>query len=93
MIQWVENVQKYKVTIGFLVPPIVIGLLKSGVATKYDLSSIRIAVSGAAPLGPEIEGAWKTTPGLKHITLKQAYGYSSFICTMTHISLLTCLLE
>lgn len=44
-------IQKYRVTKLSLVPPIVLALAKSPVVDKYDLSSVRFATSGAAPLG------------------------------------------
>jgi acyl-CoA synthetase (AMP-forming)/AMP-acid ligase II len=45
-----QAVQDYRITRFFLVPPIVVVLAKSPVVDKYDLSSIRCAFSGAAPL-------------------------------------------
>jgi len=43
--------QKYKLTMLPLVPPIVLAMVKSPVVNQYDLSSVRIVFSGAAPLG------------------------------------------
>jgi acyl-CoA synthetase (AMP-forming)/AMP-acid ligase II len=45
-----QAVQDYGITRFFLVPPIVVVLAKSPIVEKYDLSSIRSAFSGAAPL-------------------------------------------
>ncbi|KZV57924.1 4-coumarate--CoA ligase 2-like [Dorcoceras hygrometricum] len=52
-----ELIQKYKVTIGPFVPPIVLAIAKSPVVDKYELSSVRMVLSGAAPLGKELEEA------------------------------------
>lgn len=52
-----ELVEKYKVTIAPFVPPIVLAVSKSPVIDKYDLSSIRMVMSGAAPMGKELEDA------------------------------------
>ncbi|KAK8584931.1 hypothetical protein V6N13_138874 [Hibiscus sabdariffa] len=52
-----ELIQKYKVTIAPMVPPIVLAIAKSSETDKYDLSSVRIVKSGAAPLGKELEDA------------------------------------
>ncbi|KAL4335283.1 hypothetical protein GQ457_07G030650 [Hibiscus cannabinus] len=52
-----ELIQKYKVTIAPIVPPIVLAIAKSSETEKYDLSSVRIVKSGAAPLGKELEDA------------------------------------
>jgi non-ribosomal peptide synthetase component E (peptide arylation enzyme) len=48
-------VQKYKVSVCMLVPPIALLLAREAVVDKYDMSSLRLIISGAAPLGPELE--------------------------------------
>ncbi|XP_059645190.1 4-coumarate--CoA ligase 2-like [Cornus florida] len=56
IVPFLELIQKYKVTIGPFVPPIVLTIAKnSAVVDKYDLSSVRTVMSGAAPLGKELE--------------------------------------
>lgn len=50
-----ELIQKYKVTIAPFVPPIVLAIAKSPVVDQHDLSSIRTVMSGAAPMGKELE--------------------------------------
>lgn len=57
VVPFLELIQKYKVTIGPFVPPIVLAIVKSPVVDKYDLSSVRTVMSGAAPLGKELEDA------------------------------------
>ncbi|KAI4355876.1 hypothetical protein L6164_004605 [Bauhinia variegata] len=52
-------IQKYKVTIAPVVPPIVLAISKSPDLDKYDLSSIRVWKSGGAPLGKEVEDSLK----------------------------------
>lgn len=52
-----EQIQRYKVTVAMVVPPIVLAVVKSSETDKYDLSSVRIIMSGAAPLGKELEDA------------------------------------
>jgi len=42
------------VTILPLVPPVVLGLVKHPAVAQFDLSSVRLVFSGAAPLGEEI---------------------------------------
>lgn len=53
-----ELVDEYKVTIAPFVPPIVLAIAKSPEINKYDLSSIRTILSGAAPMGKELEDAF-----------------------------------
>jgi len=54
---FLQIVQDFKVTCMNLVPPLVLALAKHPVVDNYDLSSIRLISSGAAPLGPELEKA------------------------------------
>ncbi|XP_027070947.1 4-coumarate--CoA ligase 2-like [Coffea arabica] len=67
-----ELVQKYKVTIAPFVPPIVLEIAKSPVVDKYDLSSIRMVMSGAAPMGKELEDTVRAK--LPKAVLGQGYG-------------------
>src|SRR5262245_13614378 len=48
-------VQKHRVTILPIVPPIVLGLVKHPAVAQFDLSSVRLVFSGAAPLGEDIQ--------------------------------------
>lgn len=67
-----ELVQKYKVTIAPFVPPIVLAIAKSPVVDSYDLSSIRTLMSGAAPMGKELEDTVRAK--LPNAKLGQGYG-------------------
>ena len=44
--QYLEIIQKYKVTRGFVVPPIVLALAKHPMIDDYDLSSLQCLMSG-----------------------------------------------
>ncbi|OBT60648.1 hypothetical protein VE03_09949 [Pseudogymnoascus sp. 23342-1-I1] len=69
--KWCALVQKHSITFSYLVPPIVLLLCKHPVVSSYDLSSIRMANSGAAPLSQGmIESCLKRTG----IRVKQSYG-------------------
>lgn len=68
-----SHVQTYGITFVWIVPPIVLLMGKHPLIDKYDLSSIRMMNSGAAPLTKDlVETVWKR---LK-IPLKQGYGLS-----------------
>ncbi|KAI4377673.1 hypothetical protein MLD38_015262 [Melastoma candidum] len=67
-----ELIQKYKATIAPFVPPIVLAFAKSAEVDKYDLSSIRTVMSGAAPLGKDLEDAFRAK--LPNARLGQGYG-------------------
>ncbi|MFI5283030.1 MAG: 4-coumarate--CoA ligase family protein [Candidatus Dormibacterales bacterium] len=64
-------VQEHKVSRFFLVPPIVVVLSKSPVVDKYDLSSVKIAFSGAAPLDADTARIVSQRIGCR---LSQGYG-------------------
>lgn len=68
-----SHVQEHRITFAYLVPPVVLMLSKSPVVDKYDLSSLRMTNSGAAPLTHEIvEELWKK----RRLAVKQGYGLS-----------------
>ena len=50
-------IQTHKVTRSFVVPPIVLALAKHPLVDKYDLSSLKCLMSGAAPLGGALQTA------------------------------------
>ena len=47
-------VQEHRATKAHLVPPIVLALAKSPLVERYDLSSLQLVNSGAAPLSAEL---------------------------------------
>jgi 4-coumarate--CoA ligase len=49
-----DLIQSKKVTLFFAVPPMVLALAKHPIIDQYDLSSLRLVFSGAAPLGAEL---------------------------------------
>ena len=66
-------IQEHKITFAYIVPPVVLLLGKHPVVDQYDLSSLRMMNSGAAPLTRElVDSVYKR---LK-IPLKQGYGLS-----------------
>jgi len=70
---WCHLVQKYKVTYSYIVPPIVLHLAKHPSISSYNLSSLRMTQSGAAPLTRElIEQVYKRVG----VRIKQGYGLS-----------------
>ncbi|KAF2266284.1 4-coumarate-CoA ligase 2 [Lojkania enalia] len=66
-------IQEHKVTFAYVVPPVVLLLSKHPVVSKYDLSTVRMMNSGAAPLTKELVEAVHNR--LK-IPVKQGYGLS-----------------
>ncbi|KAF3954767.1 hypothetical protein CMV_019933 [Castanea mollissima] len=72
IVKLLELVEKFKVSIAPFVPPIVLAIAKSPEVNKYDLSSIRTVMSGAAPMGKELEDAVRAK--LPNAKLGQGYG-------------------
>ncbi|TKA48826.1 hypothetical protein B0A49_13105 [Cryomyces minteri] len=70
---WCKIVQDHRITFSYVVPPVVLLLSKHPVVEKYDLSSLRMLNSGAAPLTKEIVDAVHSKLSLK---VKQGYGLS-----------------
>lgn len=68
-----SHIQSHKITYAYVVPPVVLMLAKSPVVENYDLSSIRMMNSGAAPLTKDIvETLWQK----RKLKVKQGYGLS-----------------
>ncbi|KAK4489827.1 hypothetical protein RD792_000471 [Penstemon davidsonii] len=67
-----ELIQRHKVSVAAVVPPLVLALAKNPLVDKFDLSSIRMVLSGAAPLGKELEAALLTR--LPQAVFGQGYG-------------------
>ncbi|KAL1877094.1 hypothetical protein VTK73DRAFT_8902 [Phialemonium thermophilum] len=68
-----QLIQKYKITFSYVPPPIVLAFGKDPAVDNYDLTSLRVLHSGAAPLTKELtEAVWNRlkTP------VKQGYGLS-----------------
>lgn len=73
MEKFCQTVQKHKITMVWVAPPVILGLSKHPIVSKYDLSSIRMMNSGAAPLTKDLVEAMYAR--LK-IPVKQGYGLS-----------------
>ena len=69
--QFLELLQKYGVTMAYLVPPIVLALAKHPIVDNYDLSKLRNILSGAAPLPEPVAEACIERHSLM---LRQGYG-------------------
>lgn len=69
--QFLHIVQDYEITFAHLVPPIVLALAKHPLVDKYNLSKLRMIISGAAPLGAEVAQACAKRLGC---VVEQGYG-------------------
>lgn len=69
---FLSSIEKYRITNAFIVPPVLLAIVNNNHLLKmHDLSSLRLFLSAAAPLGKElIDKIFKLTG----LTVKQAYG-------------------
>ncbi|XP_041969445.1 luciferin 4-monooxygenase isoform X2 [Aricia agestis] len=70
--QFLETIQKYKINMTTIVPPLAVFLAKHPLVVKYDLTSLNEVWCGAAPLSSEIQKAITERTGIEHI--RQGYG-------------------
>ncbi len=80
--QFLAAIQKYRVTLSHIVPPIVLKLAKDPAIENYDLSSLKMVFSGAAPLGPELSNECMQRIGCG---IRQGYGMTE-TSPVTHSS-------
>lgn len=81
--EFCQAVQDYKITYVYVVPPIVLQLAIPSLVDRYDLSSIRMLVSAAAPLSKDlVQALWKK----RIIRVVQGYGLSE-TCAGSHMQL------
>eukprot|EP01114_Cavostelium_apophysatum_P019142 TRINITY_DN6081_c0_g1_i1.p1 TRINITY_DN6081_c0_g1~~TRINITY_DN6081_c0_g1_i1.p1 ORF type:complete len:538 (+),score=64.11 TRINITY_DN6081_c0_g1_i1:35-1648(+) len=83
LLQYLQLIQKHKPTMAHVVPPIVLALAKHPIIDKFDLSSIRVFFSGAAPLGAELQK--EAEQRIKTGFFKQGYGMSE-LSPVSHVN-------
>ncbi|TPX30419.1 hypothetical protein SmJEL517_g06029 [Synchytrium microbalum] len=82
LVQFLEAVQKYSVSHVHCAPPVAIQMAKNPIVSSYNVSSIRMLICGAAPLGGDVaQELYEKT----HIPIKQAYGMTES-SPVSHIS-------
>ncbi|KAF2134674.1 acetyl-CoA synthetase-like protein [Dothidotthia symphoricarpi CBS 119687] len=77
---FLQTIQDCRITCIYVAPPIIVRLARDKMVDKYDLSSVKMITSGAAPLTQELVDAVHTRLGIK---INQAYGLSE-TSPMTH---------
>lgn len=79
--QFLDMIERYRVVRAHLVPPIVLALAKHPAVEGRDFSSLHSIMSGAAPLGAELEQAAADRVGAQ---VKQGYGLTE-TSPVTHV--------
>jgi len=80
--EFLTLLQDHKVTRAYLVPPIILGLAKHPIVDKYDLSNLEVIMSGAAPLGQDLQDAAQDRVGC---VVMQGYGLTE-TSPVTHMN-------
>jgi long-chain acyl-CoA synthetase len=73
-------IEEHKVTVLFGAPTMYTAWVDTPGADQYDLSSVRLAISGAAPLSPEVLGRFKDMFG---VDVWEGYGLTETAPTLT----------
>ena len=77
---FLRTIQHHRITFAYVAPPIIVRLARDKQVDGYDLSSLKMITSGAAPLTTELVDAVYKRLGIK---INQAYGLSE-TSPMTH---------
>ncbi|KXS94925.1 hypothetical protein AC578_3933 [Pseudocercospora eumusae] len=77
---FLETIQKHKITFIYVAPPVIVRLARDETVSNYDLSSLKMITSGAAPLTQELVDMVHKKYNIK---INQAYGLSE-TSPMTH---------
>jgi 4-coumarate--CoA ligase len=77
---FLRAIQDHRITFIYVAPPVIVRLARDAQVENYDLSSVRMITSGAAPLTKELVDAVHKRLNIK---INQAYGLSE-TSPMTH---------
>ncbi len=77
-------IERYRCSVAFLVPPLMVFLAKNELVDKYDLNSLRFIMSGAAPLSKELEESVRDRLQIPNLVIKQGYGMTELtLCVLS----------
>lgn len=79
---FLANIQNHKCTIAFIAPPVAVALAKHPLIDDYDLSSLNVVMSGAAPLDADLGHA---VAKRLSCSVVQGYGMSE-LSPVSHIT-------
>ena len=81
-VECMQLVQRHRVTLFFVVPPVILMLSNWPELAKYDLSSLRLTMVGAAPVAPELSRRFRQLTG---VPVLQGYGMTE-ASPLTHLN-------
>jgi 4-coumarate--CoA ligase len=77
------HIQRHRVEKLYIAPPVAIALAKHPLVDQFDLSSLKVIMSAAAPLGAEVANAVRTRLG--GCVVIQGYGMTE-LSPLTHVT-------
>ncbi|MDG5483588.1 4-coumarate--CoA ligase family protein [Mycolicibacterium gadium] len=80
--EFLANIANHKCTIAFIAPPVAVALAKHPLIDDYDLGSLKVVMSGAAPLDADLGQAVADRLGCRVV---QGYGMSE-LSPVSHIT-------
>ncbi|KAI5456641.1 AMP-binding enzyme [Mariannaea sp. PMI_226] len=81
LVKLLSHIQKFRITHLPAVPPVLVALTKQPVAKKFDLSSLELVGSGAAPLAPETSAETERLLNKPDLIVRQGWGMTELTCT------------
>jgi acyl-CoA synthetase (AMP-forming)/AMP-acid ligase II len=82
LVKALELIQEQRITHFYAVPPMILALAKQPIVDDYDLSSLEVVLSGAAPLGAELA---EEAAARIDCQIMQAYGMTE-LSPATHVT-------
>ncbi|KAM6502495.1 AMP binding protein [Amanita muscaria] len=87
-VQFCANIERYNITISLIVPPVLVVLARHPAVDQYDMSSLEVLFSGAAPLGAALTKAvlqrlLAKRGGKGNLAVLQGYGLTETSPTAT----------
>lgn len=71
---FLRSIQDFSCNVLFAVPPLMVFLAKDEIVDHFDISSLRLILSGAAPLSKEVEDFVRNRLKNPKLVIKQGYG-------------------
>ncbi|KAI7335072.1 4-coumarate-CoA ligase [Hortaea werneckii] len=80
--EWLSHIQNHRITHIQTAPPVLVMLAKRPETEKYDLSSLKNILCGAAPLSKELQNEVSEKCNLKVV---QTWGMTEVTCSCLHV--------
>ncbi|KAH6896507.1 AMP-binding enzyme [Thelonectria olida] len=81
LVKLLSHIQRFRITHLPSVPPVLVALTKQPVSKKFDLSSLEVVGSGAAPLAPDVSTEAERLFKKPDLLVRQGWGMTEVTCT------------